>query len=117
VATGGFLDLFGRPARESPCECERTSEVSLSQALNLMNGETISTAIADPGGRATALVQKQPDDAKLVEEIYLSVMSRFPTQVESQTAVKHIKSSGSRLEGAQDLMWALLNSPAFLFNR
>lgn len=117
VAGGSFLDLFGRPARESPCECERTSEVSLSQALNLMNGETISTAIADPGGRATALVQKQPDDAKLVEEIYLSVMSRFPTQVESQTAVKHIKSSGSRLEGAQDLMWALLNSPAFLFNR
>src|SRR6476619_6336165 len=38
VGAGGFLDLFGRPARESPCECERASAVSLGQALNLING-------------------------------------------------------------------------------
>jgi hypothetical protein len=117
VAGGSFLDLFGRPARESPCECERTSEVSLSQALNLMNGQTISEAIANPSGRLPALLAAQPDDARVVEDIYLAVMSRFPSKTESETAIRHIKSGANRLEGAQDLMWALLNSPAFLFNR
>lgn len=117
AAAGGFLDLFGRPARESPCECERTSEVSLSQALNLMNGATISNAIIDPNGRLATLVPNTPDDAKLVEEIYLATLTRFPTKGESATAIKHIKTAKDRMEGAQDLMWALLNSPAFLFNR
>ena len=117
VATGGFLDLFGRPARESPCECERTSEVSLGQALNLMNGATISDAINDPNGRLPKLVESTPDNGKLVEEIYLAAFSRYPTKVETERAVKHITTASNRLEGAQDLMWALINSPAFLFNR
>ena len=117
AAAEGFLDLFGRPARESPCECERTSEVSLSQALNLMNGATISNAIIDPNGRLATLAANTPDDAKLVEEVYLATLSRFPTKGESATATKHIKTAKDRMEGAQDLMWALLNSPAFLFNR
>ncbi len=117
VASGGFLDLFGRPARESPCECERTSEVSLAQALNLMNGATISEAISNPEGRVTNLVKTVPDDGRLIEEVYLSTMCRLPTAIESATALKHIRTATNRLEGAQDLMWALINSPAFLFNR
>jgi hypothetical protein len=117
IATGSFLDLFGRPARESPCECERTSEVSLAQALNLMNGETISNAIIDSNGRVARLVKEVPDNGKLVEDIYLATMSRFPNKTERETAVKHIETAKDRTEGAQDIMWALLNSPAFLFNR
>jgi hypothetical protein len=117
VASGGFLDLFGRPARESPCECERSSEVSLSQALNLMNGSTIADAIADPNGRAANLVKNTPDDHKLVEELYLATMSRLPTKTEMETSLKHISTAKDRTEGAQDLLWALVNSPAFLFNR
>ncbi len=117
VANGGFLDLFGRPARESPCECERSSEVSLAQALNLMNGETIANAIADPNGRVAALVKSVPENDRLVEEIYLAAFGRLPTKTERDTAVKHLAGTPDRLEGAQDLMWALINSPAFLFNR
>lgn len=117
AAAEGFLDLFGRPARESPCECVRTSEVSLSQALNLMNGATISNAIIDPNGRLSKLAASTPDDTKLVEEIYLATLSRFPSKGESETSTKHLKTAKDRMEGAQDLMWALLNSPAFLFNR
>jgi hypothetical protein len=116
VASGGFLDLFGRPARESPCECERTSEVSLSQALNLMNGPTIADSIADPKARIAKLVAAG-DDAKIIEEIYLATLTRFPTPKEVELAKKHFASAKDKTEGAQDLMWALLNSPAFLFNR
>jgi hypothetical protein len=117
VASGSFLDLFGRPARESPCECERTSEVSLAQALNLMNGETISQAISDPNGRVATLVKDVPDNRKLVEEIYLAAMCRLPQPKEMDAALKHLATAKDRTEGAQDVMWALLNSPAFLFNR
>jgi Protein of unknown function (DUF1553) len=117
VAAGGFLDLFGRPPRESPCECERSSEVSLSQALNLVNGPTISDALIDPNGRIANLLKSNPDDAKVAEEMYLAALSRLPNAGEMIKAKEYLVKSPSRAEGAQDLLWALMNSPAFLFNR
>ena len=51
IGAEGFLDVFGRPSRESACECERRTDFSLPQALNLVNGGTISDAVADPKGR------------------------------------------------------------------
>lgn len=113
-----FLKMFGRPPRESPCECERTTNlVSLGQALNLINGPTISDAIIDPNGRIVQIIKANYDDHKLVEEIFLAALSRMPREDEVAKAVEYIKSSESRTEAAQDLLWALLNSPAFLFNR
>ena len=56
IGQEGFLDVFGRPPRESSCECERRSDFSLPQALNLVNGKTISDAVADPKGRIAKLV-------------------------------------------------------------
>jgi len=117
VSAGGFLDLFGRPPRETPCECERSSEVSLSQALNLVNGPTISDALIDPAGRIATLLKSNPDDARVAEEMYLAALSRPPTADEMVKAKEYLARSPTRLEGAQDLLWALLNSPAFLFNR
>ena len=117
VAAGGFLDLFGRPARETPCECERSGEVSLGQALNLVNGPTISDALVDPDGRLARLLKKNPDDASIAEEVYLAALSRFPNPDEKARAIEYLSRPGSKLEGAQDLLWALINSPAFLFNR
>jgi hypothetical protein len=113
----GFLDLFGKPARETPCECERSSTVSLGQALNLINGPTISDTITDPNGRLAQLIKTDSSDNRLVEDVFLAVVSRMPTQREMTNAVNHIKHAANRTEGAQDLMWALMNSPAFLFNR
>ena len=52
----------------------------------------------------------------MVEEIYLSVFNRMPTENEQQQGEKYLSGNGAA-EGAQDLMWALINSPAFLFNR
>ena len=112
-----FLDMFGRPPRESPCECERTSEVSLSQTLNLINGPTIGDAVAHPQGLVSRLVAQGADSKKLVEEVYLSVLCRLPTADEAVQSEKYVTDVGNPTEGAQDLMWALINSPAFLFNR
>lgn len=112
-----FLDMFGRPPRESPCECERTSEVSLSQTLNLINGPTIGDAIAHPQALIGRLVAEKADSKRLIEEVYLSVVCRFPTPAELKQGEEFLAQVPSLAEGAQDLMWALINSPAFLFNR
>jgi hypothetical protein len=117
VTAGGFLDLFGRPARETPCECERTSQVSLGQALNLVNGPTIADGIIAPGGRIDRLMKQSPTNRQLVEEIYLATICRLPKPAEFSEACTYLGRAKSRTEGAQDLMWALINTPAFLFNR
>lgn len=117
VGMGGFLDLFGRPQRDSACECERRSDVSLSQALNLINGSTVSDAIADPEGRIAQWVIGKVPDKKLVEELYLATLNRPPDAKEFELGLKYLSESPNRAEKAQDLMWALINSNAFLFNR
>ncbi len=113
----GFLDMFGRPPREIPCECERAAEVSLAQTLNLINGPTVSEAIIHPQGLIARLVAANADDKTLIEDLYLSVLNRYPTDGERMTAAGYFLGVSSRAEAAQDLMWALMNSPAFLFNR
>ena len=117
VKDDGFLKLFGRPERESSCECERTTEVSLAHALNLINGPTIGNAIIDPEGRIAKLMESNLDARALVEEIYLATLSRLPHENEYTKAIAHVSEAESKSEGAQDLLWALMNSPAFLFNR
>jgi len=112
-----FLDMFGRAPRESPCECERSSQVSLGQTLNLVNGPTIADAIIHPKGLIARLVAQQSDRKTLIDEVYLSVVCRFPTDEEAQRADAFMNEVGNDTEAIQDLMWALINSPAFLFNR
>lgn len=116
VGKEGFLDVFGRPSRESPCECERRTDFSLPQALNLVNGRTISTAVADPKGRVAKLILSGVDDRKVVEDLYLSALGRIPTAAESNAATQYMTGAGGRASRAQDILWALLNSKAFLYN-
>jgi hypothetical protein len=115
VKDNDFLTLFGRPKRQSACECERTGNVTLSHALNLINGNMIGDAVGAKDNRFSKLVEKEKDNKKVVEEIYLSVLSREPSSEEIKEV--DLGEGKQRLEVAQDLAWALLNSPAFLFNR
>jgi hypothetical protein len=100
----GFLDLFGRPPRESACECERSGGMLLGQALNLINGPTIAAAIADGNNEIAALVGREKDDAKLIEEIFLRVLSRPPTSRE----VEHATAALNAVDGAHEKLKAQL---------
>ena len=115
VAGDDFLSLFGRPKRQSACECERTSNLTLSHAMSLINGSTIGDAVSAKDNAIEELVEREKDNAKVVEELYMRILSRAPN--EKELALENFETAGSRLEAAQDLAWALLNSPAFLFNR
>src|SRR6266480_7666109 len=107
IGKDGFLDVFGRPPRESSCECERRSDFSLPQALNLVNGKTISDAVADPKGRVAKLVLAGKNDEAVVDELYLAALSRLPTREEQLRGVTYL-AKGAKGSGAQDLLWPFL---------
>ena len=112
-----FLRLFGRPQRATACECERNTEPSTGQVLNLLNSPELQKKLAHETGTVAKLVQAQPDDAKLVEELYLRLYGRFPTAKEQDTAVAYLgRKTSERRKAAEDLMWAMLNSLEFQFN-
>jgi len=79
-----FLALFGRPPRESACECERSSGMSLGQALNLVNGPTLSEAIEDPTNSIARYVAYERDPRKVIDELYLRFLARPATEAEQQ---------------------------------
>ena len=112
-----FLDLFGRAPRDSPCECERTTEVSLAQTLNLVNGPTVAAAVANPAGRIAKLMADGAGPEEVVHGVYLATLCRPPSDAEAEQAVQYLRDTGDQKVAAEDLMWALINSPAFLFNR
>jgi len=116
VGKDGFLDLFGRPARESACECERRSDLSLPQALNLVNGKTISDAVADASGRVAKAILSGRSDRELVTEQYMVSLSRPPGATELEGGLKYLQGGAGRAARAQDLLWALVNSKGFLYN-
>jgi hypothetical protein len=115
-----FLDVFGRPKRESVCECERTAEASLSQRLHLLNSAEIESKIGDSNGRVARLVEDKRPDAEKVEELYRICYSRPPTDDEREVCLAHLarrRSENKLKQGYEDLVWALVNTKDFLFNR
>jgi len=83
----GFLTNFGKPARESVCECERSNEVNLGPVMALMSGPTVGDAISDPNNAIAKLAREVKDDAKLVEEIFVRILNRKPTGKEINAAL------------------------------
>lgn len=117
VDANGFLNMFGRPERESPCECERRNDLSLPLAMSLVNGPTLADAVAHPEGRIAKAILAGRTDRELVEELYLASLGRLPTPAELDEAVTYLNSAPGRSAPAQDILWALVNSNSFLFNR
>lgn len=80
----GFLNTFGRPVRESACECERSSGLQLGPIMALVSGPTLADAIGDTSNELTRLVSQQPDNAKLVDDLFFRVLNRPATPAEIQ---------------------------------
>ncbi len=111
-----LLDTFGRPPRQITCECERTTQPNIAQALHLLNGDALNKKIANPAGRVDTLLKAKKTNEQIVEELYLTTLSRVPNQDEIDRAHRWIREAPNAREGLQDLLWALLNSREFLFN-
>ena len=92
---GGFLELFGKPARESACECERSNSMMLGPVLAMVNGPTVAGAVKSPDGKLNqfAADPSHNDDA-VVTEIYFSVLNRAPSESELAAGREALKSAG-----------------------
>jgi hypothetical protein len=93
----GFFEVFGRPPRESACECERSSGMMLGPVMTLVNGPTIAEAVGDPANAIAALVSREPDDAKVVDEIFLRVLNRPATPEEVTTGIAALHASAGEV--------------------
>jgi Protein of unknown function (DUF1553)/Protein of unknown function (DUF1549) len=112
-----FLDTFGRPLRVQACECERSADPTLGQALQMMNGDIVNRKVAQGDGRLSRLFRDPKlSDPSLIRTLYLVTFNRPPTDIEEAAARDLLATSSSRVVGAQDLFWGLLNSKEFLFN-
>ncbi len=83
----GFLSNFGRPARESSCECERSNDVQLGSIMALVSGQTVADAIADPKNALPELVKSTPDNQKLIDSLFLRILNRPATEKEIATTL------------------------------
>jgi hypothetical protein len=111
-----FLKDFGQPARADACECERGSDSTLEQALQIVGGRTLHAKVIAPDNRLGKLLKAGADDATIVEQLFLATLSRPPTAAERELAVSALsKPAGDRRRAAEDLFWTLLNHPEFLF--
>jgi len=90
---GAFLELLGKPPRESACECERSNEMMLGPVLNFVNGPVVAEAIRDPNNRIARLVAQEKDDAKVVDQIFLMILGRYPTDKERAAGVKALSAT------------------------
>ncbi|WP_417394103.1 DUF1549 and DUF1553 domain-containing protein [Gimesia chilikensis] len=111
-----FLDVFGRPARTSACECERTVDPALSQALELVNSKEIQRKLTDKNGYIELLASNQKTHSDNVREIFVRTLSRPPRISEVETAVKYLNSEKNRHEAYRSLVWALLATNEFMMN-
>jgi hypothetical protein len=110
-----FLMTFGQPNRELACECERESDSSLSQALQMINGPLVAGKLRDANNRIGKLIAANKNDAEIASELYLATLSRTPREPEIKAISDHVKASPDRRKALEDVHWALLNSKEFLF--
>lgn len=110
-----FLTAFGRAKRETVCSCEVTIEPNLSQALHLLNGDTVNAKIAQGQLVPTRLKEgKTPE--QIAEEIYVRCLSRKPTDREAAALKEVIDNEQDKKQALEDIFWATLNSREFVFN-
>lgn len=112
-----FFRIFGRPVRATVCECERSNEPSISQALHLMNSPEIQEKLTHRKGQARRLALGQLPPEQVAAELYLATLSRLPTETERPLIEETFAVHGSDRQAAvEDLLWALLNTKEFLYN-
>jgi hypothetical protein len=110
-----FLTVFGKPTRQSACECERAADANLAQSLHLLNSQEIQSKVADGNSRASLLARdSRPDDEKL-RELWLWCFARKPKPEELDPALKYVQSKQDKKQAYEDVLWALINTKEFLF--
>ncbi len=116
VAVSPFLKMFGSSDRVTACACERVGDVTLPQLLSLQNGDWLTYKIQNADNALVRLLKREPDDAKVTDELFLRTFARRPTAAELKAVTAALASGDPREVVYRDVFWALLNAKEFVFN-
>ncbi len=105
---------FGRPARTTTCDCERSAEPAVPQTLFLMSDPSLLKKLT--AGRLAKLLADKRSDGDVVEELFLATLSRFPGEREKAAALAHAAAKKDRAKAFADVLWALINTREFILN-
>jgi hypothetical protein len=110
-----FLTTFGRASRTTVCSCEVKTDPNLSQALHLLNGDTIQNKI-EQGGVVDHLLKEGKSRDQVLDELYLRCFGREPTSDETKKLEKFFADNKQDKRVLEDVFWSLLNAKEFVFN-
>jgi len=111
--TSAFLDLFGKPARDTGFESERNNRMTDAQRLHLLNSTNVQRKIQQ-GPALTQMLRETRDPRETVNQLYLTVLSRYASDDEWKLIQAHTVSNIRSGNGFFDLAWTLINSTEFL---
>ena len=114
VTSNHFLRIFGRSTRQTVCTCEVNTQPNLSQALHLINGDTIQKKISK-GRVIQQMMKAKMSNQEIIKDLFLRCLSRSPTELELEKLTAELDLSDNRKQVLHDIFWALLNSREFLF--
>jgi hypothetical protein len=112
-----FLKTFGKPPRLQACECERTSEPTLSQAFQLVSGPLLNEMLSRRDNRLGRLIESGQPTEEVIEELCWSALNRAPAESERRESIAFVDSPGDRRAHLEDLLWGLINSNDFLMRK
>ena len=113
-----FLTTFGRATRKTVCSCEVKMEPNLSQALHLLNGDSVHNRIIRGKVINKMITDKFPPE-EIVKSLYRKTLCRDPNETEVSRLNHSLANAKDPKEKAvvlEDIFWALLNSKEYLFN-
>lgn len=107
--------VFGKPINKTNCDCERDPQPSLLQAVYLRNDVDLRTTMNRSDGWLKTL-PKDATDEQLIEQAYLRLVSRPPTDAERTRCRAYFAEVDDRSEALEDIVWALINTQEFVTN-
>jgi hypothetical protein len=106
--------MFGRPARDTGLESERNNRPTAAQELHMLNSSHIRRKIEE-SPKLRELLQSKRKPREIVDELYLTILSRPATLDELKTFRAYAQDRQKGRRPMLDLIWALFNSAEFLY--
>lgn len=112
-----FLKIFGKPARLTNSDAERSNETTLAQVFELTAGKTLNTILSHRENKIGQLLKNGKDDLEIIDELYWSILTRPPVDEEWSAFLSYLNLSSNRRSALEDVAWSLLNAKEFLLRR
>ena len=112
-----FLKIFGKPARLTNSDSERSNETTLAQVFELTAGKTVNAILGDSENRIGQLIVQGKDDLEIINELYWAVLTRPPSVEEWSKMLSYVNLAKDRRLALEDISWSLLNAKEFLLRR